>query len=278
MTDFQILRNEIQIFRNEIQARRNKFQIRRNEIQIQNSSLPFLELSLFNDLRPSTHGAWAQMGDRHVSGGRSGHPRDFRRRGPTQNVRTIRRSFVLSIVASDCCDMTARMAGTSPATTEWMSPETRHDYDIRPRRFRRFLRSFSGSSDLSKASEVLAPFYDRGRLAPLPPDSVSRGASSRKRESSTSTDPRVMSPGTGTVDRAKKTGRSIRRPAEIRPLEKSPNRFRAWPRGRAPALPAVEYLTNPRLAYPFGFAIARRMRPLAVGRVPSAFHPTTESP
>jgi hypothetical protein len=119
MTDFQILRNEIQIFRNEIQARRNKFQIRRNEIQIQNSSLPFLELSLFNDLRgPSTRGARPQMGrpscEPGVSPGHPGHARDFRRRGPTQGVRRIRQSFVLSIVASDCCDMTARMAGTSP--------------------------------------------------------------------------------------------------------------------------------------------------------------------
>ena len=215
MTDFQILRNEIQIFRNEIQARRNKFQIRRNEIQIQNSSLPFLELSLFNDLRgPSTHGARPQMGRPSCEPGVSpGHPRDFRRRGPTQGVRRIRQSFVLSIVASDCCDMTARMAGTSPRT-------------VRPSDLGIFVvPSFvSGSSDLSKVVKGWRHFTIADAWAPFPPDSVGRGASSRKRESWVH-----GSPGHEPGDRGPrgKDGRSIRRPAEIRPLETSPIRFRA---------------------------------------------------
>jgi hypothetical protein len=51
----------------------------------------------------------------------------------------------------------------------------------------------------------------------------------------------------GTEDPWKKTGRSIRCPAEIRPLETSPIRCRALASGRAPALHACEYLLNPCL-------------------------------
>ena len=81
---------------------------------------------------------------------------------------------------------------------------------------------------------------------------------------------RGASPGHEPGDRgpAEKTGRSIRCPARMRPLRKSPNRFRAqWTSGRAPALHACEYLTTPAFEFfPFGFADARRMRPLSVGR------------
>ena len=77
-------------------------------------------------------------------------------------------------------------------------------------------------------------------------------------------------------DLRKKTGRSIRCPARIRP-QKSPNRFRAFGQadGRQPFMPRVSH--NPcLLMLPFRFAHAMRMRPLSVGRVESAFHPATD--
>ena len=88
-----------------------------------------------------------------------------------------------------------------------------------------------------------------------------------------------MSP--GTEDPRKKIGRSIRRPARIRPLENSPIAFRAqWTSGRAPALHASR-LSRERLSLsliPSVAPIARRMRPLSIGRVESAFHPAIVLP
>jgi hypothetical protein len=73
----------------------------------------------------------------------------------------------------------------------------------------------------------------------------------------------------------KKTGRSIRRPARIRPLSKSLNRFRAFRQADpAPAL-MPPYLTMP---VPSVSPIAMRMRPLSVGRIESAFHPAINHP
>jgi hypothetical protein len=59
------------------------------------------------------------------------------------------------------------------------------------------------------------------------------------------------SPGSWARDRGpEKTGRSIRRQATIRPLEKEPEPVSSqWTSGRAPALHALEYLTNPCLRY-----------------------------
>jgi hypothetical protein len=77
-------------------------------------------------------------------------------------------------------------------------------------------------------------------------------------------------PGSGARDRdlRKKTGRSIRCQARIRPFEKSPNRFRAFESGRAPALHASRVSHDPCLQdLSLRFAHSRRMRPLSVGRV-----------
>jgi hypothetical protein len=83
-------------------------------------------------------------------------------------------------------------------------------------------------------------------------------------------------PGPGSADPRKKTGRSIRCAARIRPLEK-PEPVSNASSGRAPALHARECLTTPAFeSYPFGFAHARRMRPLSVGRAENALHPATD--
>ena len=80
-------------------------------------------------------------------------------------------------------------------------------------------------------------------------------------------------------DVRKKTGRSIRCAARMRPLEKSPNRFRALASGQAPALHALRLSHNPCLeTYPFDFACARPMRPLSVGRLENAFHQAKHHP
>ena len=90
-------------------------------------------------------------------------------------------------------------------------------------------------------------------------------------------DPRVISPGTGTGTSRKKTGRSIRCPARIRP-QKARTGFgpNGQADGRQPFMPRVSH--NPcLLMLPFRFAHAMRMRPLSVGRVDNAFHPATGS-
>ena len=106
---------------------------------------------------------------------------------------------------------------------------------------------------------------------------VGRGADEREKGTPASTDhPGHVCPGTATS--RKKTGRSIRRSARIRPLGKSPNRFRAqWTSGRAPALHASRVSHNPclqDLSLPFRSCVAhvaalRRARD-------NAFHPATE--
>ena len=97
-------------------------------------------------------------------------------------------------------------------------------------------------SGLFEASEGLAPF-DRGCLGAVSTRPCRPRSLIAKKGILASPVPRVISP--GTADLRKKTGRSIRRPAEIRPRERGPNRFRAWISGRAPALHAFqEYLTN----------------------------------
>jgi hypothetical protein len=82
-------------------------------------------------------------------------------------------------------------------------------------------RSFSSSfrgPPVSRASEGLAPFYDRRRLGALSARLGGRGASLHEKGNAGV----PGSPGDepGTKDLAEKTGRSIRRPAEIRPLHK----------------------------------------------------------
>ena len=88
----------------------------------------------------------------------------------------------------------------------------------------------SSSSGLFERSEGLAPFLSRtlGRHSVRP----WRPRSLVARKGSPVRGPKARDP-------RKKTGRSIRRPARIRPLKKSPIRFRAqWTSGRAPALHA----------------------------------------
>jgi hypothetical protein len=80
---------------------------------------------------------------------------------------------------------------------------------------------------LFAASEGLATFSYRGRSGGIGPTERSRSLVARKREPSTDQKPE---------DRDK-TGRSIRRPAEMRPLERSPNRFRTYAK-RAGASPS----------------------------------------
>ena len=86
-------------------------------------------------------------------------------------------------------------------------------------------------------------FYDRGRMGVLSPDLAAAEPMSAKKGTPPSTDPRVMSPGTATS--RKKTGRSIRCPARIRPPKEpepvsSPMDKRT---GASPSCP--EYLTTP---------------------------------
>jgi hypothetical protein len=130
----------------------------------------------------------------------------------------------------------------------------------------------SRASGLFEASEGLAPF-DRGCLGAVSTRPCRPRSLIAKKGILASPVPRVMIPGSlpgdGNREPAEKTGRSIRRPAEIRPRERSPNRFRAWISGRAPALHAFRSISRmPVLeSYPFVSPIARRMRPLSVGRI-----------
>ena len=93
----------------------------------------------------------------------------------------------------------------------------------------------SGSSGLLKQVKGWRRFHDRGRLGGICVRPYGRGSlAARKEKPSTDQKPE---------DRDK-TGRSIRRPAEIRPLERSPNRFRASTSGRAPALHAFKSISR----------------------------------
>jgi hypothetical protein len=135
----------------------------------------------------------------------------------------------------------------------------------------------SSSSGLFERGEGLVPFSERGRLGAVPPDPGGRGARwARKRETLASTEnPRVMSPGT---EAQGKNGRSIRRPARIR-SQKSPIRFSGPMDKRTGASPSCLKSVSRTPAfetYPFGFAHARRMRPLSVGRVDNASHPAKD--
>ena len=128
---------------------------------------------------------------------------------------------------------------------------------------------FGSSGCFMQVSEGLAPFHGRGRLGVVCPTCRPRSPTSAKREPGVhGQEPRTR----------EKTGRSIRRPARIRPLQKSPNRFRAPTSGRASALHAFKSISRPLplKTHPFRFAHARRMRPLSVGRVQNAFHPARD--
>ena len=132
----------------------------------------------------------------------------------------------------------------------------------------------SGSSGLMKQVKGWRRFQDRGRVGAASPTCRPRSLMSTKREPGVHGS-RVMNPGP-TRDLAEKTGRSIRCPARIRPLHQARTGFELKPSGRVPALHASEYLTIPAFKiYPFGFAHARRMRPLSVERLDNAFHPAT---
>ena len=92
-----------------------------------------------------------------------------------------------------------------------------------------------------------------------------RGASEREEGNAASAEhPRAMSP--GTADPAEKTGRSIRRPARIRPLHRKPEPVSSSCSGRAPALHAL------RVSHDACFsAFSLRFRPCEAvsGRCPS---------
>ena len=125
----------------------------------------------------------------------------------------------------------------------------------------RFLRS-------PRASEGLAPFRSRtlGRHLPR-----LGGREPHGREPG---NPGVH--GHRPEDQGKKTGRSIRCPARIRPLKKSPIRLEPLASGRAPALHACECLTMPVFEpYPFGFAMRGGSGRFLSGAF-SAFHPAMD--
>ena len=115
-----------------------------------------------------------------------------------------------------------------------------------------------------EASEGLAPFRSRtlGRhFADL------ATASLIEREHEGTSRPRRT---------GEKTGGSIRCPARMRPLEKSPIRLEPLVSGRAPALHACECLTTPAFEY-FPFGSPRVADAAAFCRARSgAFHPAIE--
>ena len=108
-----------------------------------------------------------------------------------------------------------------------------------------------GSLRFLQASEGLAPFPSRIAWAPFAPTCRPRGLRRQKGTRRPTDQSRVMRP--GTEDPWKKTGRSIRCPARMRPLQKSPIRLEPLASGRAPALHACECLTMPVFEpIPFG--------------------------
>ena len=128
----------------------------------------------------------------------------------------------------------------------------------------------SGSSDLLSA----APFYDRGlqfyeTLAPFPSDpSAAEPRCARRRT------PLPRIPGSKPGDRGQRQADRSDVRQEYARLKRARSGFEPLDSGRAPALHACERLTTPALS--LGFAHARRMRPLSVGRLENAFHPATD--
>ena len=79
-------------------------------------------------------------------------------------------------------------------------------------------------------------------------------------------------------DPRKKTGRSIRCPARIRPLHQARSGFEPMDKRTGASPSCLKSISRPlpSKTYPFRFAHARRMRPLSVGRLDNAFHPATD--
>ena len=126
-----------------------------------------------------------------------------------------------------------------------------------------------------QAREGLAPFRDRGRSGALRPTCRPRSLMSAKKGSAVD----HQSPGhkPGDARTRAEDGRSIRRPAEIRPLHQARTGFGPMDKrtGASPSCLRVSH--DPCLQYiPSVSPIARRMRPLSVGRLENAFHPTTD--
>jgi hypothetical protein len=111
----------------------------------------------------------------------------------------------------------------------------------------------SGSSALFRESKGWRHFYDRGfrpcetLAAPFPSDLSAASLIAREHGGNLAA---LGSPGyePGTEER-EKTGRSIRCPARMRPLEKSPIRLEPLASGRAPALHASRVSHDPCLRY-----------------------------
>ena len=138
-----------------------------------------------------------------------------------------------------------------------------------------FLR-FGALRSLS-ASEGWRRFKIADAWARSSPDLSAASRKGAKREPGSMERPRVKARGSRTRGKRQADRSDVRQ--EIRPLQKSPNRFPSPDKrtGASPSLPR-EYLTMPAFkSYPFGSPIARRMRPLSVGRVESAFHPAIVS-
>ena len=128
----------------------------------------------------------------------------------------------------------------------------------------------SGSSGLLKQVKGWRLFMIADASGVVCPNSAAAEPMSAKRE------PDVHgSPGhePGNRDLRKKTGRSIRCPARIRPLHKEPEPVSSPMDKRTGASPSCLRVShNPcLLMLPFRFAHARRMRPLSVGRMTTPF-------
>ena len=116
-----------------------------------------------------------------------------------------------------------------------------------------------------EASEGLAPFLRSRTLGRRLSDWAAGKPHCAKRGTVASSDHRPE-------DREKKTGRSIRCAARMRPLKRARTGFEPLDSGRAPALHACEYLTIPAFEHlSLRFRPARRKWPLSVGRIRAPF-------